>query len=252
MKALLHLERVSCRHAGDPGVAGQVLKDVTFTVNAGEMLVVFGRSGGGKTTLLRLMNRLADPAAGTIHFLGEALDSYPPGQLRRSIMLLPQKAVMFPGSVRDNILLPLRLSRHHDALLDADLLRSTLDQCQLAGELLERAAADLSIGQQQRVALARALITRPKLILADEPTSALDRPTAQQIAETLRRYAHSDGKASVMISHDLELSERVADRMLFLEGGEIIEQGVPRELLTRPQSEKLRRFLEQSSGQGPP
>ncbi len=247
---LLRLEHVASHAVAATGHEVPVLQDVSFEVHAGELLVLFGRSGGGKTTLLRLMNRLVEPAAGDLRYLGQRLDTYPPGELRRSIMLLPQRAVMFPGSVRENILLPLRMARRYEEMQDTSWFQTIMGQCQLAQELLERSASELSIGQQQRVALARALIARPTLMLADEPTSALDRPTARQIAMTLRDFAHSDGKASVMVSHDLELAATIADRMLFLDDGVVVEQGMPQKILKEPCDERLKEFLEHEAAEG--
>jgi len=240
---LLSLQGVSFRRSPPHQSSAEVLAGVSLDVAEGELVALVGRSGGGKSTLLRLMNRLEEPSGGTITFCGEQLTSYAPAALRRAVVLLPQRPVMFPGSVRDNILRGERYLRRAIQPDTESRLRDCLSLSQLPESLLDHPAAQLSIGQQQRVAIARALMVDPRVLLADEPTSALDRPTAQLIAGMLRAFSRRPGCGAVMVSHDLELASRFADRLVFLEGGKVVEEGRPEMLMNHPRTQFLQDFL---------
>ncbi|MDF1579711.1 MAG: ATP-binding cassette domain-containing protein [Desulfuromonadales bacterium] len=214
-----------------------VLDDISATIPSGTISALIGPSGGGKTTLLRLLNRLDDPTSGKIFLDEQDITTIDPLLLRRTVSLLPQKPLMFPGTVRDNLRMPLALHglpQKTDTQQD-ELLR----RCQLEPELLGQIAKTLSIGQQQRVALARTLLLEPQVLLLDEPTGALDRRTADRLANLLIE----SGLTVVMISHDLRLCERVATQLLYLENGKLIETGPPTRLLNHPRSVALRDFL---------
>jgi putative ABC transport system ATP-binding protein len=214
-----------------------VLDDISATIPTGTITALIGPSGGGKTTLLRLLNRLDDPTSGKIFLDGQDITAINPLLLRRTVSLLPQKPVMFPGTVRDNLQAPLTL---HGLPQKTDKQQNELlGRCQLEPELLGQIAQTLSIGQQQRVALARTLLLEPLVLLLDEPTGALDRRTADRLANLLIE----SGLTIVMISHDLRLCERVATQLLYLEDGRLIETGSPAQLLNHPQSVALRDFL---------
>jgi len=226
-----------------PTPQGEVtlLDGVTFSARAGELTLVIGPSGSGKSTLARLLNRLDDHDHGEIRLDGESINALDPLQLRRKIGLLGQKPVLFAGSVGDNLRLPAKLQRR--PLPDNDALRSLLQLCQLDPALLDRDGASLSIGQQQRVCLARALASDPQVLVLDEPTSALDRPTSDRLGDTLRRIVREKKLIVVIVTHDLRLSGRIADSLVFLAAGKVVETGPAKQLLANPQSAELQAFL---------
>jgi putative ABC transport system ATP-binding protein len=225
------------------GRAVEVLCGLSLTVPSGELTAVVGPSGGGKSTLVRLLNRLEEPDDGRILLFGEPVTAVDPLVLRRRVGLVPQKPFMFEGDVLDNLQRPFLLRDEPPPAADSEALLSSLALCRLDAELLSRAARSLSLGQQQRVSLARTLLTGPEVLLLDEPTSALDRPTADRLAATLREICRSRRLTVLLVTHDLRLAGRVADRLAYLEAGTILEEGSAGELLNHPRSEALRRFL---------
>lgn len=230
------------RHRPD-GQTVAILRGLSMVVPNGELTVVVGPSGGGKSTLVRLLNRLEDPDSGRILLFGEDIGRLDPLALRRRVGLVSQKPFMFAGSVLDNLQIPFSLREEPPPAAASEALQTTVALCRLEAELLSREARSLSLGQQQRVALARTLLTGPDVLLLDEPTSALDRPTADRLAATLREICRSRRLTILMVTHDLRLTERVADHLAYLEGGEILEEGRPEELFNHPRTEQLRRFL---------
>lgn len=240
---LLSVDKVSCSYSASANPSAGILNKISLHLYAGEFLVVFGRSGGGKTTLLRLLNRLETPSSGSIFFQGRSIEDYSPAELRRRVTLISQRPVMFPGSACENVLLASRLTGCESTTKLTECAQDYLAECHLPPEFYARSASELSVGQQQRIALARALMLQPSVLLADEPTSALDRPTAALIMQNLRRYSRQQGAAALMVSHDLALAAEYADRLLFLEGGRVVEQGAPDKMINDPQTAALRAFL---------
>jgi len=212
------LQRVHRLLAGSDN-SRYLLEDVSVTFAPGQLHALVGPSGGGKTSLLRLLNRLDVPDEGRILLDGRDLADWSPRLLRRSVGFVPQQPHMFPGSARDNLLYGLRF---HDQPreLAKDRISEVCAQCQLPVELLQRAADRLSIGEQQRLALGRALCLDPLMLLLDEPTSALDRPTAEALGRTLRQLCAS-GIGIVLVSHDLSWVRSYADRVLFIAAGRL-------------------------------
>jgi putative ABC transport system ATP-binding protein len=225
-----------------------VLAGVSFEARRGEAAVIVGPSGGGKSSLIRLINRLEDPSSGRILLGGEDIAKIDPLALRRRVGMVQQKAFMFEGTVLHNLQRPfLYRNAYRNAPLpqagSEEVVRA-LALSRLPPELLERDARTLSGGEQQRVCLARVLIGRPEVLLLDEPTSALDRPTSDRLASTFRDICRSEQLAVVMVTHDLRMSERVADRLIYLEGGKILEEGPGPSMMERPRTEEFKRFLE--------
>jgi putative ABC transport system ATP-binding protein len=190
-----------------------VLHDVTVTIGDGATALL-GPSGSGKSSLLRLLNRLADPDSGTIEFEGADVRALDVLDLRRRAVLVPQLPAPLPGTVADNV-------RYGPSLCDqgADV-ESCLTRAGLDATYAERDAADLSVGEQQRVMLARALALDPEVLLLDEPTSALDETARDGVERTLAELARG-GVAMVLVTHDRGQAERIASEVIELREGRV-------------------------------
>jgi len=209
-------------------VPGKVIVDaVSFEVARAEVLGIFGPSGSGKSSLLRLINRLDEPSSGTVWLEGVDYRSIAPRELRRRVGMIMQRAYLFPGTVAENLRYgPLQ---HGEALDDArvsDLLAGVA-----LGGYEERDAATLSGGEAQRVAIARALANNPQALLMDEPTSALDEEAKQQVERTIRSVVQQHQLTTLIVTHDSAQAQRLADRILLLRDGRVDNVGTPREVL---------------------
>ena len=212
---------LECRDvsAGHPerGETRVVFTGASFSVSAGERLLVLGASGTGKTSLLRLLNRLDEPLAGAVLFRGTPVTECDPLALRRKVAFVHQKPAMFEGTVADNLRTrPRRAPAPSEAHLE-----SLLTDVGLERDFMNRDAAALSVGEQQRVALARALVSEPEVLLLDEPTSALDPRTLAKLAELLAGLAERRNLAVVAATHQEELLERLGGKCLLIEGGRV-------------------------------
>ncbi len=191
----------------------EILKGVTATVRAGEIVSIVGPSGAGKSTLLRTINRLVEPTAGEI-FLDDAPTSeMNPLELRRRVGMVFQLPALFGATVEEATLYGARLAGR-----GADAAR-LLELAGLGASFKDRAPRGLSVGEQQRVSIARALALEPEALLVDEPTSALDEAARRRIEDLLRELNASLGLTIVLVSHALDQVERVADRVVLLKGG---------------------------------
>lgn len=243
----VRLEDISVKRIISDKSAVHLLQAITFSAKSGEITAVIGPSGGGKSTLILLVNRLTEPSSGTI-FLGESdIASMDPLQLRRAVALVPQKPFMFEGSVLDNLQRPFLYHQQPPPGPESDAVRQALALARLDPGVVQRDARSLSLGEQQRVGLARALVTEPSVLLLDEPTSALDRRTSDALGATLRDICRSQKLTLIMVTHDLRLTGRIADYCLYLEAGRILEEGKTSDLLREPKSDELRRFLAEPS-----
>lgn len=240
---LLQARKVTVSRLVETGRLQQVLQETTLGVDAGEVLAVVGPSGGGKSTLLRLFNRLLEPDSGEILLAGENIQFIDPPRLRARIPFVAQKPFLFSGTVRDNLLLPAKLRRTVLPDLNGPELQELLELCQINPSWLDRDARKLSIGQQQRVCLARALVGPCQALLLDEPTSALDRPTADLLTQTFRELAGQKNLAIIIVTHDLRLAEHCADRVALLLDGSIEEEGPTGQILFNPTTPAARLFL---------
>ncbi len=190
-----------------------VLDGVDLTIAGTGITVVVGRSGAGKSMLLRLLNRLEVPSAGEVRYRGRPLDALDPLDLRRRVGMVFQRPAPFPGSVRDNLLVA------DPTAAEADLVAALAD-ARLDAGFLDRSADDLSGGEAQRMCLARTLVTRPDALLMDEPTSALDPDARRALERTARRLADG-GRPVVWVTHDLPQAERLADALVALVDGHV-------------------------------
>lgn len=240
---MVRLESISLLRSGKEGQGARILDNISFTARSGEITAIAGPSGGGKSSLIRLINRLNDPSAGTVRLEGRDIARIDPIRLRSRVAMVLQKPFMFQGSVLANLQRPFLFRREALPAAGDEVIQSVLELARLSPALLERDARTLSLGEQQRVSLARALITAPQVLLLDEPTSALDRPTADHLAGTFREICKSRHLTVILVTHDLRLAEMIADYLFYLERGRILEEGPAAELLAQPNSAELRRFL---------
>lgn len=222
----------------------QALVDVNEHVERGEVVVVCGPSGSGKSTLIRTVNRLEPIQGGRIRVDGH--DIHEPGRdvnrLRSQIGFVFQQFNLFPHlSVLDNCTLaPTRLAGVRPAQAHA-LAMDLLDKVGLAHKARDF-PAQLSGGQQQRVAIARALAMQPPLMLFDEPTSALDPEIVGEVLQVMRRLA-DEGMTMVCVTHEMGFAREVADRVLFMDAGRVLERATPAEFFSHPQHPRAQRFL---------
>ncbi len=220
-----------------------ILDDVSFGANEGRITAIVGPSGGGKSSLIRLINRLDDPTTGRILLDGADVAELEPLVLRQRVAMVLQRPFMFPGTTLRNLQLPFLYRRDSLPSADSSEVRDALELARLTSDLLERDARTLSVGQQQRVSIARAVIATPRVLLLDEPTSALDRPTGDQLAATLQEICRARQLTVLLVTHDLRLAGRIADDLIYMEAGRVRETGSAAEVLENPESEELRRFL---------
>ncbi|MBI1922150.1 MAG: ATP-binding cassette domain-containing protein [Geobacter sp.] len=237
-QATVQLENVGVVRGG-----AVILDDVSFSAGQGEITAIVGPSGGGKSTLIRLVNRLEDPSSGRIRVGGDDVASIDPLELRRRVGMVLQKPFMYDGTVLHNLQQPFRYRQAPPPLAESGEMRRSLELARLDPDILGRDARTLSGGEQQRVSLARVLIGGPRVLLLDEPTSALDRPTADRLAATLHDICRSQRLTVILVTHDLRLAGRIADHLLYLEKGRVLEEGGREEFLERPRTEELRLFL---------
>jgi ABC-type phosphate transport system ATPase subunit len=203
-----------------------ILRSITLTVPCDGITAIAGPSGAGKTSLLRLLNRLDEPVSGEIRWEDRLLVDHDPVELRRRVGMVFQRPPVFPGSVHDNLLV---------AVPNADRLTmvAALERVGLPVELLERTASDLSGGEAQRMCFARALMTGPEVVLADEPTASLDGAARRTIEELGRRLA-DEGTPIIWISHDIPQLRRLADQVVVLVDGSVAATGELTELDIHP------------------
>ena len=249
--AILEVEHLEKRFGGTP-----VLQDVSFSLEQGQTLAILGSSGSGKTTLLRCLNALEQPDAGRIRVAGETLfdggvraaqrgGRLPFGLVFQAFHLFPQY------TVRENVTLVGRLQakRRPDYRANRREILQRIDDeaTRLLGQVgllaqQDRYPGQLSGGQQQRVAIARALALQPDVLCFDEPTSALDPELTGEVLRVLRDLA--DRRTTmIIVTHEMHFARDVADRILFMDGGVVVEQGPARQLIEHPQEERTRRFL---------
>lgn len=237
------LENIEKIFTGEDGRPCQILHQVCMTIPAGRITVLIGPSGCGKTTLLRLINRLEEPSGGRILLGNRDIALLDPLHLRQMVGMVPQKPFMFAGTVLDNLRYPFILRRQSPPSPTDPSWVEYLAMVDLSNDCLLRQAGSLSLGQQQRVGLVRALLCQPQVLLLDEPTSALDRPSADRFARLIQSLCRQNHLTLLLVTHDLWFAERVADDVVFLDEGRIIEQGHAAKIFTDPQTEALHRFF---------
>ena len=221
-----------------------VLRGIDFHVGHGEVVCVIGPSGSGKSTLLRCVNRLEEASEGSILIEGEDIrdPDADVDALRSRIGMVFQSFNLFPHlSVLRNLTIAQRRVRRRSEAEAVEIARRNLERVGLA-EKIDAYPAHLSGGQQQRVAIARALSMDPDMMLFDEPTSALDPELVGEVLEVMRDLA-SEGMTMMIVTHEMGFAREVADRVVFMDAGVVVEEGPPEAVLVAPQHERTRRFL---------
>ncbi|MER8667178.1 amino acid ABC transporter ATP-binding protein [Mesorhizobium sp. M1156] len=222
--------------------AVQVLHDVSLKVEPGTVTCLVGPSGSGKSTLLRCLNRLVECRAGDILLDGESIYKQTPDQLRRRVGMVFQQFNLFPDrSALANITLALRKVKRMSREEAEGVALARLHEVGLL-ERKDHRPANLSGGQQQRVAIARALALEPEIMLFDEVTSALDPELVKGVLNLMADLGRG-GMTMVVVTHEMNFARKVANQVVFMDEGRIVEAGRPEDLFDNPQSPRLRRFL---------
>ncbi|WP_095199036.1 amino acid ABC transporter ATP-binding protein [Mesorhizobium carmichaelinearum] len=227
----------------------RALRSVNLSVERGEKIVVCGPSGSGKSTMIRCINRLEQHNAGRITVLGTELndDVGNIDEIRREVGMVFQHFNLFPHmTVLENCMLsPMIVRRKPRADAEATA-RRYLEKVRIPEQAM-KFPGQLSGGQQQRVAIARALCMQPQIMLFDEPTSALDPEMISEVLDVMVTLA-SEGMTMICVTHEMGFARRVADRVVFMDGGEIVEEAPPEEFFTASRNERTRQFLSQVLG----
>ncbi|NKM53505.1 amino acid ABC transporter ATP-binding protein [Rhizobium anhuiense] len=228
--------------------AFHALKSINLTVKQGEKVVLCGPSGSGKSTLIRCINYLENFASGRVVVdgielkTGASIDA-----IRREVGMVFQQFNLFPHMtvLRNCMLAPMKV-RGMKAAQAEEVARAYLERVRISDQM-HKYPAQLSGGQQQRVAIARALCMDPKVMLFDEPTSALDPEMVKEVLDTMVSLA-GEGRTMICVTHEMGFARAVADRVIFMANGEIIEEASPEEFFTAPRNERTRAFLGQILG----
>ena len=223
----------------------EVIKGIDLEIDKGDILVIIGPSGSGKSTVLRCMNLLEEPTSGQIIFEGKDIlkNLRTIDKTREKIGMVFQNFNLFPNkTILDNITLaPMKVKG-----------KTREEAEKKAKELLERVGlldkvdaypVQLSGGQQQRIAIARALAMEPEMMLFDEPTSALDPEMVKEVLDVIKELAH-EGMTMAIVTHEMGFAKEVADRVIFVDGGKIVEDGSPEEVFNRPKSDRAKDFFD--------
>ena len=222
-----------------------IVKDLNLDIRKGEFLTLLGPSGSGKTTSLMMLAGFETPTAGEILLAGRSINHVPPH--KRDIGMVFQNYALFPHmTVAENLAFPLSVRKLSKADI-SERVKRVLGMVQL-DKFAQRYPAQLSGGQQQRVAIARALAQQPKVILFDEPTSALDPELVGEVLGVIRELAE-EGRSMIMVTHEVRFARDVADRVIFMDGGLIVEQGPSAQVIDQPSHERTRSFLGRMAGE---
>lgn len=235
---------ISISHLSKQYGTNEVLKDINVDIGEGEVVCIIGPSGAGKSTLLRCVNLLEIPTSGEILYQGTntLIPKYDVRKLREEVGMVFQKFNLFPlKTVLDNVIMgPIKIKK----IPKNQAIKIGLNLLDKVG-LKDKAYVypnTLSGGQQQRVAIARALAMSPKVLLFDEPTSALDPELVGEVLDVMQSLAQ-EGMTMIIVTHEMAFAKDVSTRVLFMEGGYIVEEGAPADIFTQPKEERTRRFL---------
>ena len=214
---ILRLEQVSLQASLG---SSYLLQDISFDIPSGAKVAMVGASGAGKTSLLRLLNRLVSPSQGEIYLNGLAIKQLEIIQLRRLIVLVPQEPKLLGMKVADALSYPLQLQKLPELQI-RQRLNTWTNLLHIPTQWLDRTELQLSLGQRQLIAIARALVMQPQVLLLDEPTSALDIGTANHLLRVLEELNQSQNLTIIMVNHQLGLIKNFGDRLLYLNAGKL-------------------------------
>ena len=229
-----------------------VLKGIDFQADTGEVIVIIGPSGMGKSTFLRCINYIERPEKGIIEIDNVKVDAEKCTekeikQLRLKTSMVFQNYNIFKNkTVIENVMLPMTSVQKIEKEIAKEKALQYLDQVGLLDKINEYPSR-LSGGQQQRVGIARAMAVNPQLILLDEPTSSLDPELVLGILDILRNLANEHKRTMIIVTHEMSFAKEIADRIIFMDDGRIIEEGTPEEIFSNPQNERTKRFLREDS-----
>lgn len=216
-----------------------VLKGVSLDIYENEFVTLLGPSGCGKTTLLRILGGFLQPSEGKVLFDGEDIVSVPP--YKREINTVFQKYALFPHmDVYDNIAFGLTLKKEPKDVIEQKVMRML--RLVSLEDYAHRNVTELSGGQQQRIAIARSLALQPEVMLFDEPTSALDPEMVGEVLDVMKKLA-AQGMTMLVVTHEMGFAREAADRVIFIDGGVIVEDSEPQEFFAHPKNKRLQDFL---------
>ncbi len=242
---MIQFEHVSKSYGKTP-----ILKDLNFTIPDGQFVVLIGPSGCGKTTTLKTINRLIDIDEGTISIDGSDIKSTDKVALRRHIGYVIQQIGLFPNmTVSQNICVVPKLLKYDKSRCD-EIVRDLLKMVHME-QYAEKYPSELSGGQQQRIGVLRALAASPPIVLMDEPFSALDPMTREVLQDEVKNIQQKLGKTIVFVSHDMGEALKLADVIIFMESGQVIQMASPEEMLEHPANDLVRNFLGKHSPETP-
>ena len=241
---MIELKHVNKTYTSGTGGGVDALKDVSLTIADGDIYGIIGMSGAGKSTLVRCINLLERPTEGEIIVDGQRLDTMTPAQLRAArreiTMIFQHFNLLMQRTCLKNVCFPMELV----GVKKAEAEKRAHELLELVGlpDKADAYPAQLSGGQQQRVAIARALAMEPEILFFDEPTSALDPELTGEILKVIRQLAE-EHMTMVIVTHEMSFARDVADRVIFMDGGVIVEQGDPKDVISNPKEERTRQFL---------
>src|SRR5579863_372242 len=235
---MIQVEHLS-KHFG----AVKAVDDISFDVKEHENLILLGTSGCGKTTTLKMLNRLIEPTSGSIRINGEDILKQNPEELRRGIGYVLQNTGLFPHyTVAENIAIVPQLLKWDSKRIETRV-SELIEKLHLSTDQLKAYPNELSGGQQQRVGLARALVADPPILLMDEPFGALDTITRSKIQAEFKELDELKKKTIIMVTHDVQEAFTLGDRICLMDKGKIVQLGMPAELLFKPTDDFVRDFL---------
>jgi osmoprotectant transport system ATP-binding protein len=236
---LIRFEQIKKSYANEI----KIIDNLNFTINQGEFITLIGKSGCGKTTMLKLINGLIKPDSGKIFIKGKEINDWDIIELRRSIGYVIQQIGLFPHmSIEDNIAYVLNIKKESKEVTQKRA-KELIELVGLTGDYLKKYPRELSGGQKQRIGVARALASNPDIILMDEPFGAVDEITRRTLQEEIIRLQENLKKTIVFVTHDIEEAFKLGSRIVLLDSGKIVQEGTREEMLFNPKNQFVKDFF---------